>query len=158
MSTNIRLHFSFAVIYSKSYFFTNKIKTMPLCGFNDKMLKGLDLFAQGLWEQAEKRSKEDNVSLEESLKQEIKEMDIFKEILSKKDSKKVQALHGIALLAQALYGHALDTDSHKESYNQSLGRELNFFQNVDAKYYDDFRPKFGPEEALRKLGEIIETL
>jgi hypothetical protein len=131
---------------------------MPLCGFNDKMLKGLELFAEGLWEQAEKRSEEDKISIEESLKQEIKEMDIFKEILAKKNPEKVQGLHGIALLAQVLYGHALGSDSHKESYDQGIVRELNFFQNVDAKYYDELRPQFGPEDALRKLGEIIDSL
>ncbi|MDB4984133.1 MAG: hypothetical protein JWM20_312 [Patescibacteria group bacterium] len=131
---------------------------MPLCGFNQKMLDGLGLFAEGLWEQAIKRSEEDKVSIEESLKQEIKEMNIFKEILAEKDPKKVQGLHGIAFLAQALYGHALDTDSHKESYDQGFARERKLFQDVDAKYYDELRPSFGPEEALRKLGEIIEIL
>ena len=50
---------------------------MPLCGFNPKMLHGLTEFAQGLYEQAVKRSNEDSISIEEAFKIEIEEMNIF---------------------------------------------------------------------------------
>ena len=50
---------------------------MPLCGFNPKMLDGLTKFAQGLYEQALKRSKEDNVSIERAFEIEVEEMNIF---------------------------------------------------------------------------------
>jgi len=57
---------------------------MALCGFNPKMLKGLALFAQGLYEQALKRSKKDNISIERAFELEVEEMNIF---LPKLDAK-----------------------------------------------------------------------
>ena len=58
-------------IQETNNFNINKGGTMPLCGFNPKMLAGLTLFAQGLYEQADKRAKEDNCSLEKSYNSEI---------------------------------------------------------------------------------------
>ncbi len=50
---------------------------MPLCGFNPKMLGGLTMLAQGLYEQALKRSIEDDVSIERAFEIEVEEMNIF---------------------------------------------------------------------------------
>ncbi|MFH0969801.1 MAG: hypothetical protein V1804_04800 [Patescibacteria group bacterium] len=77
---------------------------MPICGFNPKMLKGLTLFAQGLYEQAKKRSEEDGVDLKESYDKEIEEMNIF-------------------------------------------------LSELDRRYYEELRPKFGVEEGIKKLFE-----
>jgi hypothetical protein len=77
---------------------------MPLCGFNPKMLKGLTLFAQGLYEQANKRSDEDNISTEASYERELEEMNIF-------------------------------------------------LSELDRRYYEELRPKFGAKEGIKKLFE-----
>lgn len=50
---------------------------MPLCGFNDQMLKGLTLFAQGLYKSAVKRAAEEDVNVEEAMEREIHEMNVF---------------------------------------------------------------------------------
>ncbi|NTW46409.1 MAG: hypothetical protein HGB18_05205 [Candidatus Moranbacteria bacterium] len=50
---------------------------MPLCGFNPKMLTGLTMLAQGLYEQAIKRSAEDAVPIERAFEIEVEEMNIF---------------------------------------------------------------------------------
>ncbi len=50
---------------------------MPLCGFNDQMLKGLTLFAQGLYKSADKRATEEGTSVEEAMEREIHEMNVF---------------------------------------------------------------------------------
>lgn len=57
---------------------------MPLCGFNPLMLKGLTMFAQGLYAQALDRSKRDKITVERAFEIEVKEMTIF---LSKLDEK-----------------------------------------------------------------------
>lgn len=50
---------------------------MPICGFNEKMLKGLVLFAQGLYEVVQEKAQERGVSIEQGMEQEIHEMNVF---------------------------------------------------------------------------------
>ncbi len=50
---------------------------MPLCGFNPTMLKGLTMFAQGLYAQAQKRAQADNISLDDAFSKEVHEMTVF---------------------------------------------------------------------------------
>ena len=57
---------------------------MPMCGFDKKMLSGLTLFAQSLYEAAIRKSKENNISVEEAMKIEIEEMNEFLFALDKK--------------------------------------------------------------------------
>ena len=66
---------------------------MPLCGFNPKMLHGLTEFAQGLYEQAEKRSKSDSISLEQAFKVEIEEMNIFLHELDRRYYEEIRPKH-----------------------------------------------------------------
>jgi hypothetical protein len=50
---------------------------MPLCGFNPTMLKGLTMFAQGLYAQAQKRAGTDKISLDDAFSKEVHEMTVF---------------------------------------------------------------------------------
>ena len=50
---------------------------MPLCGFDKKMLNGLTLFAQSLYEAAMRKSKEKHITIEQAMKIEIEEMNEF---------------------------------------------------------------------------------
>ena len=50
---------------------------MPVCGFNPTMLKGLVMFAQGLFVQAQKRAKEERISLDAAYAYEVNEMSVF---------------------------------------------------------------------------------
>jgi hypothetical protein len=50
---------------------------MPMCGFNPRMLEGLTKFAQGLYEQALKRSQSESISIERAFEIEIEEMNVF---------------------------------------------------------------------------------
>lgn len=131
---------------------------MPLCGFNEKMLNGLSLFAEGLFEQAIKRSEEDQLSLEDSLKQEISEMDIFREILASK-GERLQVLTGITLIAQGMYREGLDKipDRIKEKFFSAVEKEKEFCVGLDTEYYDNLRPQYGPIQALHKLSPWIDT-
>jgi hypothetical protein len=129
---------------------------MPLCGFNQKMLDGLRQFGEGLYDQAEKRAKEDDCTIRESFDNEIQEMDIFFSILSAKDQIKYQALLGVAHLAQALYRNAQGSEAPKEVFFSELEKAIDSFVRVDEKYYGELRPGNDPTHALKRLGEWME--
>jgi len=69
---------------------------MPLCGFNPKMLHGLTEFAQGLYEQAKKRSEEDGISIERAFEIEVEEMNIFLTKLDERYYKDLRPKHNVA--------------------------------------------------------------
>jgi len=69
---------------------------MPLCGFNPKMLEGLTKFAQGLYEQALKRQKDEGISIERAFEIEIEEMNIFLIKLDEKYYKDLRPNHTVA--------------------------------------------------------------
>jgi hypothetical protein len=48
-----------------------------MCGFSPKMLQGLTMFAQGLYESAVTRSHEKKISIEAAMEAEIHEMNVF---------------------------------------------------------------------------------
>jgi len=50
---------------------------MPLCGFDKKMLKGLTIFSQSLYEAALRKSREKGITIEEAMRIEIEEMNEF---------------------------------------------------------------------------------
>lgn len=47
------------------------------CGFNTKMVQGLAIFAEGLFEATLERSREDNVAIDLAFKEELKDMTAF---------------------------------------------------------------------------------
>jgi hypothetical protein len=57
---------------------------MPLCGFNAKMIQGIGLFAQGLFEAVLDRARERGVSMEEAFGSEIAEISAFLGALEEK--------------------------------------------------------------------------
>jgi len=69
---------------------------MPLCGFNPKMLEGLTKFAQGLYEQAIKRSVGENIPIEQAFKIEVEEMNIFLTKLDEKYYKELRPKHAVS--------------------------------------------------------------
>lgn len=75
---------------------------MPLCGFNPKMLGGLAMFTQGLYEQALKRQKEDGITLERAFKLEVEEMNIFYAKLDEKYYKELRPKHDVTAAQERL--------------------------------------------------------
>jgi len=69
---------------------------MPFCGFNPKMLEGLTKFAQGLYEQALKRQKEDGIPIEQAFEIEVEEMNIFLTKLDEKYYSELRPKHNVA--------------------------------------------------------------
>jgi len=69
---------------------------MPLCGFNPKMLEGLTKFAQGLYEQALKRQKADNIPIDRAFEIEVEEMNIFLIKFDEKYYSELRPKHSVA--------------------------------------------------------------
>jgi hypothetical protein len=128
---------------------------MPLCGFNSTILKGLTLFAKGLYEQALKRSKEDEVSIERVFEIEIKEMAIF--LVKLKELRPAHSvLKGLTLFAKGLYEQALkrskkDKISIKRAFKAEIKEMNSFLPKLDKIYYEKLRPTHSVDKAMEKL-------
>jgi len=57
---------------------------MPLCGFNPKMIEGIALFAQGLFEATVARAEQQNIPLPEAFRIELDDIAAFLQALEDK--------------------------------------------------------------------------
>jgi hypothetical protein len=135
---------------------------MALCGFNKEMLDSLLGFCLALFRQIPKRALEDKLSIEESVRQELLEMNTFLGTL-KNSNKDVRFLTGVTLMAQSLYSQCLDTAENnslqeiEQRYKAVAFDEVAFCAAVDEEYYGVLRPNaFDPHEALKQLQPWIE--
>jgi hypothetical protein len=56
---------------------------MPLCGFNTKMVQGIALFSEGLFEATLDRAEAQGVDIEQAFRTELKEITAFLEAIEK---------------------------------------------------------------------------
>jgi len=57
---------------------------MPLCGFNPKMIHGIALFAEGLFEATAARATEEKMSLPDAFQVELRDIHLFLQALEDK--------------------------------------------------------------------------
>jgi hypothetical protein len=57
---------------------------MPFCGFNAKMVQGVGIFAQGLFEAVLDRSQRENIEIRSAFEREVSEITLFLEALENK--------------------------------------------------------------------------
>lgn len=57
---------------------------MPLCGFNPKMIQGIAIFAEGLFEATAARAAEENKPLPEAFRTELRDIGLFLQALEDK--------------------------------------------------------------------------
>ena len=80
---------------------------MPLCGFNPKMIQGIALFAEGLFEATVARAEEEKMSLPEAFGIELRDIKLFLQALEDKHQElkhqmpPAEATAGVADLAFA---------------------------------------------------------
>lgn len=132
---------------------------MPLCGFDKQMLDGLDMFHRGLADSIIRKSKEVGITLEESIHQELDEMNEFiKELQKLPNRVDKQKLIGLANYAQSFYEGSLQR-SRKDSIeiNEAMDLEIkttrNFLYEVDRCYEEDLKGKV--PDPIKKLVEQI---
>ncbi len=75
---------------------------MPFCGFNPTMIHGLAEFTKGLYEQALKRSHEENISIERAFEIEVAEMTIFLAKLDERYYNELRPKHDVVTAQEKL--------------------------------------------------------
>ncbi len=114
---------------------------MPMCGFSKSMLDGLGVYHQGLAEAVIKKSKESNITVEEAIIWELKEMDAFlKELVVLGNEINKQKLMGIANYSKAFYLGALKKSKEKniaieEAMKSENEMTKSFLFEIDTYYY-----------------------
>lgn len=128
---------------------------MPLCGFNQKMLKGLFAFHEGLVEHGLiQRSKNKKCSINETLQNEISDMDRFMvEIDGISDPESKEIIKNLTLYAKSFY--TLIGKNGIDNYEQLIASLNNLYFEMDNKYYSELE---GNPEDMKKLVEHLNTI
>ncbi len=128
---------------------------MPMCGFSKSMLDGLGVYHQGLAEAVIKKSKKSNITVEEAIMWELKEMDTFlKELVVLGNEINKQKLMGIANYSRAFYIGALKKSKEKgidieEAMKSENEITKGFLFEIDNYYYEHLEGK--KENPMKKL-------
>lgn len=126
---------------------------MPICGFNDKMLKALINFSEGLVEHGLVfRSEKNGETIDQAIKREISDMTrLFSEINRIDDSAKRILTEGIVKYAMGFYLVMRKTGI--EDYKEVIERIGEYFRFMDEKYYSELE---GEPEDMKKLVEFLD--
>ena len=125
---------------------------MPLCGFNEKMLKGLAALSEGLVEHGLKfRGEKNGETIEQGIKRELSDMmRLLAEIHKIDDSAKRVLTEGIVKYAMGFY--MVMRKKGVENYEADVAKLMGYFKSMDSKYYDELEGK--PEDMV----ELIKFL
>jgi ADP-ribose pyrophosphatase YjhB (NUDIX family) len=133
---------------------------MPLCGFNDKMLTGLNDFNEGLVEHGLiYRGKQKGESLEQGIRREISDMARLQpELLSIKNVPKRIITQGIVTYASGFYMimKQKELTNNPEKYKKFTSGINHYFKQMDDKYYGQLEGKPNDMEDLATFLNKIE--
>lgn len=128
---------------------------MPMCGFSKSMLEGLGVYHQGLADAVIKKSKKSNITIEEAIMWELKEMSTFlKELVILGNEVNKQKLMGIANYSKAFYLGALKKSKEKNIAIEEAMKDENeatksFLFEIDNYYYEHLEGK--KENPMKEL-------
>jgi hypothetical protein len=132
---------------------------MALCGFNEKMLKGLTAFNEGLVEHGLLyRSKKNNETLDQAVKRELSDMTrLLQEVNRIDDTEKRILTEGLVKYAMGFYliMRMKGTDNIESGYKEIIGKISNYFFEMDKKYYEELE---GKSDDMRKLIEHLDKI
>lgn len=125
---------------------------MPLCGFNEKMLKGLTALTEGLVEHGlEYRCDKNRETIDQGIKREISDMTrLIPELKRIDDSAKRIMTEGIVKYAQGFYMYMRKKGI--ENYEKNIEKIMDYFYNMDSKYYGELE---GKPEDMKELTEFL---
>ncbi|MDP3882220.1 MAG: hypothetical protein Q8Q31_05075 [Nanoarchaeota archaeon] len=128
---------------------------MPLCGFNQEMLKGLDYFHKGLVEHGIiLRAKKKNQSWEKAIKNELSDMERFlQETHNIKDVETRELIEALTKYASAFY--KLAGKEGIRNYDETIKFLNKFYFEIDNKYYSELE---GQPEDMKKLALYLNNL
>lgn len=128
---------------------------MPLCGFNKQMLDGLKQFHLGLVEHGIlDRSENKNQNIQETIGNELSDMDEFLVETSKVQNKEMKDL--IVFLtkyAKSFYKFIQETGI--DNYKEAIGFLDKFYFEMDRKYYQELE---GRKNRMRKLATHLNKI
>jgi len=121
---------------------------MPLCGFNQKMIDGLEGFHKGLVEHGIlDRSEKKNQTTEHTINKELKDMDDFlSETHRIKETELREITEALAKYACAYYKYV--QKKGVGNYMKVIKFLNKFYFAMDDKYYSELQ---GKPEAMKKL-------
>ncbi len=127
---------------------------MPVCGFNEKMLKGLAAFNEGLVEHGlVHRSEKNGESVEQGIKREISDMTrLLCEIHRIEDVSKRTITEGIVRYAMGFY--PIMRKNKVEDYKEVIEKISKYFQLMDEKYYSELE---GRPDDMQELTEFLNN-
>ena len=127
---------------------------MALCGFNEKMLKGLAAFNEGLVEHGlVHRSEKNGESVEQGIKREISDMTrLLCEIHRIEDVSKRTITEGIVRYAMGFY--LIMRKNNVEDYKEVIEKISKYFQLMDEKYYSELE---GRPDDMQELTEFLNN-
>ena len=126
---------------------------MPICGFNDKMLKGLTALSEGLVEHGLKyRSEKNGETIDQGIKREISDMTrLIPELHRIDDSAKRIITEGIMKYAQGFY--LIIRKQGIENYKETIGKVMEYFHSMDDEYYSNLE---GKPEDMKDLTKFLD--
>jgi hypothetical protein len=139
---------------------------MPLCGFNPKMVEGIETFSEGLFEATIERGRENNVSDSSAVQTELAEIRLFLEALEKKfgridtcnGSSGAEMIYGIALFAHGLFKTTMENNSDERQlateYNSNVQRVGQFLEQLESEH-QRLKKNNPPEVTMRKAAEWV---
>lgn len=127
---------------------------MPLCGFNQKMLEGLVAFHEGLVEHGLiDRAKKKNQSVEQTLENELSDMDRFlSETYKISDTKKRAITEAITDYARTFY--ELVGEQGVSDYKQVVQGLNEFYRKMDDKFYSELE---GKKDDMSQLATYLDS-
>lgn len=126
---------------------------MALCGFNEKMLKGLTAFNEGLVEHGLKhRSEKNGETIDQAIKREISDMArLLLESHKIEDSAKRTLTEGLVKYAMGFYLIMRSKDI--ENYVDDVKKIGEYFHYMDDKYYSELE---GRADDMKILAELLD--
>lgn len=128
---------------------------MPVCGFNEKMLKGLTAFNEGLIEHGlQYRSERNGETIDQAIKREISDMArLLEEIPRINDSSKRIITEGIVKYAMGFY--LIMRKNNIEDYKEVIKKISEYFYFMDNKYYSELE---GKPDDMKELTEMLDKV
>lgn len=141
---------------------------MPMCGFNQKMVKGITTFSEGLYEATLERGRQKQMTDLAAVEAEIEEIHLFIEALRAKYGTKVESsrkmaemIHAIALFARSLFESTVSRNGHGDGGLLQVFRtrveEVGEFLEKLESTHQDLKRINTPEQTMAKAVEWIDA-
>lgn len=114
---------------------------MPFCGFNKKMIGGLIMFLEGIYEATVKRGKEAEVTDSEAFENELLDMSIFKTQIDEELLKNVEIQNRFALAVVSI-----------AEFSKTLFEQIAHEAAEGSEYDNSFK------KTVKRLSVILEGL